>query len=332
MLRDGVQGATERAPFDRIVATVGCSDLSPNWAEQLAEGGVLLVPLAHAGGHPLYLLRKEHGRLGGRVASWTGFMPIRGPLHIEGLWPMGVVQPDAWEPIQVRDPWPGFGAAGSLPSWGCSADEIDFCFYLSLLDRRACWAPYGVGLSDGLHGWAVAGPDGIRWWKNPSLMEQLDRLHADWLARGRPRIGDYQVAFVPIGQDAGPPPGCLIAGSSASSSGSSSPDLPPVALGSACAGGPQQVQVGRCRQPVGEQECGQEQAAVRQQRLGRPFDSSAAAPCSPGAPAGACRPAHARPRRLRCWGPGSHPALSMVRTRCLCKAATWWSPVQGSVG
>jgi protein-L-isoaspartate(D-aspartate) O-methyltransferase len=210
LLRDGVQGATERAPFDRIVATVGCSDLSPNWAEQLAEGGVLLVPLAHAGGHPLYLLRKEHGRLGGRVASWTGFMPIRGPLHIEGLWPMGVVQPDAWEPIQVRDPWPGFGAAGSLPSWGCSADEIDFCFYLSLLDRRACWAPYGVGLSDGLHGWAVAGPDGIRWWKNPSLMEQLDRLHADWLARGRPRIGDYQVAFVPIGQDAGPPPGSWV--------------------------------------------------------------------------------------------------------------------------
>jgi protein-L-isoaspartate(D-aspartate) O-methyltransferase len=207
LLGDGVEGAAERAPFDRIVATVGCSDLSPNWAEQLAEGGVLLVPLAHAGGHPLYLLGNHHGRLGGRVASWTGFMPIRGPLHIEGLWPMGVVQPDAGEPIHGRDPWPGFGAAGSLPSHGCSADEIDFCFYLSLRDRRAYWAPDGVGLSDGLHGWAVAGPDGIRWWQNPSLMEQLDRLHAEWLTRGRPRIGDYQVAFVPIGQDAGPPPG-----------------------------------------------------------------------------------------------------------------------------
>lgn len=34
--RDGVQGAAERAPFDRIVATVGRSDLSPRWAEQLA--------------------------------------------------------------------------------------------------------------------------------------------------------------------------------------------------------------------------------------------------------------------------------------------------------
>jgi protein-L-isoaspartate(D-aspartate) O-methyltransferase len=211
LLRDGAEGAPERAPFDRIVATVGCSDLSPNWAEQLAEGGVMLVPLAHAGGHPLYLLHNEHGRLQGRVASWAAFMPARGLLHIDGLWPIGVVQPDAAEPIHQRDPWPGFGASGPL-SLACSDDEIDlqlqsFYFYLSLHDRRACWVLGGVGLSDDLNGWAVAGPDGIRWWKNASLMEQLDRLHAGWLARGRPRIGDYRVAFVPISKDAAPPSG-----------------------------------------------------------------------------------------------------------------------------
>jgi len=196
LLRDGVQGAPEQAPFDRIVATVGCSDLSPQWAEQLADGGVLLVPLAHAGGHPLYLLRKQHGRLEGQIVSWTGFMPIRGPLHIDGLWPRGILLPDADEPIHQRDPWPGFGT-----------DEVDFCFYLSLLDRRACWAPDGVGLSEDLNGWAVAGPDGIRWWKDAALVEQLDRLHAGWLARGRPTLRDYRVAFVPIEQDAAPPSG-----------------------------------------------------------------------------------------------------------------------------
>ncbi len=130
--RDGVQGAAERAPFDRIVATVGCSDLSPRWVEQLAEGGVLLVPLEHAGGHPLFLLHKKHGRLQGRVASWAGFMPIRGLLHLDGLWPLGVVQPDPGEPIHQRDPWPGFAAAGPLPGRSCSADETDFGFYLSL--------------------------------------------------------------------------------------------------------------------------------------------------------------------------------------------------------
>ena len=207
LLRDGAEGAPERAPFDRIVATVGCSDLSPRWAEQLAEGGRMLVPLERAGGHPLVLLRERRGRLEGRVARWAAFMPVRGPLRVDGLWSVGIVQPDAGEEVQRRDPWPGFGAAGPLPRLGCSADEIDFRFYLGLVDRRACWSPGGVALSDGRNGWAAAGPDGIRWWKDGALVEELDRLHAEWLARGRPAVGDYRVAFVPLEQDAGPPSG-----------------------------------------------------------------------------------------------------------------------------
>jgi protein-L-isoaspartate O-methyltransferase len=146
LLRDGVEGAAEQALFDRIVATVGCSDLSPRWAEQLAQGGRMLVPLDHAGGYPLFLIHKERGRLAGRVVSWTGFMPVRGPLHVDGLWPMGVAQPDHDELVHQRDPWPGFAAAGPLPGRGCSADESDFGFYLSLADRRACWGLGGVGL------------------------------------------------------------------------------------------------------------------------------------------------------------------------------------------
>jgi hypothetical protein len=62
-------------------------------------------------------------------------------------------------------------------------------------------------LSDGPNGWAVAGPDAVRWWKDATLVEELDRLHAAWLARGRPVLGDYRVAFVPVAADAAPPPG-----------------------------------------------------------------------------------------------------------------------------
>jgi hypothetical protein len=39
------------------------------------------------------------------------------------------------------------------------------------------------------------------------LVERLDRLHSEWLVRGRPMVRDYRVAFVPIDEDAGPPPG-----------------------------------------------------------------------------------------------------------------------------
>jgi protein-L-isoaspartate(D-aspartate) O-methyltransferase len=210
LLRDGFEGVPEEAPFDRIVATVGCSDLSPRWAAQLADGGMMLVPLEHAGGHPLLLIRKEDGELAGRVAEWSGFIPVRGPLHIDGLWSPGVAQPDAGDPVRERDPWPGFAAqrpAGPPEALCLSRDEIDFLFFLGLHDRRACHAPLGPGLSDGPSGWAVAGPDGIWWWKDASLARELDRLYRAWDDRGRPAIGDYQVSFRPVQADLGLPPG-----------------------------------------------------------------------------------------------------------------------------
>jgi hypothetical protein len=57
----------------------------------------------------------------------------------------------------------GIAVAQPIPGRSCSADERDFGFYLSLVDRRACRAPGRVGLSDGLNGWAIANLDGIRW-------------------------------------------------------------------------------------------------------------------------------------------------------------------------
>ena len=58
-----------------------------------------------------------------------------------------------------------------------------------------------------MNGWAIAGPDGIQWWKNAALVDDLDRLHAQWLAIGRPALRDYQVAFVPVEEDAALPTG-----------------------------------------------------------------------------------------------------------------------------
>jgi protein-L-isoaspartate(D-aspartate) O-methyltransferase len=95
LVRDGFDGVPELAPFDRIVATVGCSDLSPHWVEQLADDGAVLIPLEHAGSHPLAVVRQDRGALRGRVVQWTGFMPVRGPLHIADLWPRGVVAAEA---------------------------------------------------------------------------------------------------------------------------------------------------------------------------------------------------------------------------------------------
>ena len=217
---DGADGAAADAPFDRIVATVGCSDLSPAWARQLAAGGWMLVPLEHAGGHPLVLLSQDDGQLRGRISDWTGFMPVRGPLHIEGLWERGTAVVPPGEVVGHRPPRPGFSAREPGQPPGSDSAEIGLLFFLGLHDRRACLVPgAGVGLTAGSRGWAATGPAGTRWWKDPSLADELDELYQRWCGLGRPRLGDYEVSFTllaagggaPAGEglpaDAGPPAG-----------------------------------------------------------------------------------------------------------------------------
>ncbi len=206
LLRDGFEGVAEQAPFDRIVATVGCSDLSPHWAEQLAGDGAMLVPLEQANGHPLVLVRKDGGALRGRMVLRTGFIPVRGPLHIEDQWAVGVRVTDPADVVREPDPGPRFSARPPDEPVQLADDETDFLFFLGLEDSRACRAPEGPALSDGPSGWAALAPDGIRWWKDASLARELDRRYRDWDARGRPAMEDYQITFWPIDTEGDPPP------------------------------------------------------------------------------------------------------------------------------
>jgi len=209
--QDGFDGVVEQAPFDRIVATVGCSDLSPNWAEQLGDGGAMLVPLEHASGHPLVLVGKDGDALHGRVVLPTGFIPVRGPLHIEDLWTHSVIVPDRAGLVHEPDPVPRFGPRQPGEPMSLTDEEDNFLFYLGLVDHRACHAPQGPGLSVGWDGMAALAPDGIWWWKDESLARELDRRYREWDARGRPALEDYLVTFVPK-QDGGdrPPEGWQI--------------------------------------------------------------------------------------------------------------------------
>ena len=73
---DGDEGVPSRAPFDRIVATVGCNELSPAWFAQLAPKGFLLAPLLDdAGRHPLVRASADGAR---EVVGMTGFVRIIG--------------------------------------------------------------------------------------------------------------------------------------------------------------------------------------------------------------------------------------------------------------
>ena len=81
---DGALGHPDGAPYDRIIATVGVSDLAPAWLEQLAPDGRIVVPLDLRGVQRSVVFERS---VEGNGDHWTsrsampcGFMRMRGAL------------------------------------------------------------------------------------------------------------------------------------------------------------------------------------------------------------------------------------------------------------
>ena len=77
---DGALGHPERAPYQRIIATVGCPVVPDAWRDQLAPGGRVLVPLTHGAAHPLTELCAGSGGWVGRYVGHASFMSAAGPV------------------------------------------------------------------------------------------------------------------------------------------------------------------------------------------------------------------------------------------------------------
>jgi SAM-dependent methyltransferase len=92
---DGWLGEPGRT-FDREMVTAECWDISPQWVDQLAEGGVLVLPLWIGPGLTLAVALEKRGDiLVSRSLAICGFMPLRGP---HGGPPRRAVVPTApWE-------------------------------------------------------------------------------------------------------------------------------------------------------------------------------------------------------------------------------------------
>jgi protein-L-isoaspartate(D-aspartate) O-methyltransferase len=75
---DGWDGYPERAPYDRIIITVGVHDLSPAWVEQLREGGILIAPFSFRAAQFAVALRKRNARFVSEAISPAYFMDLRG--------------------------------------------------------------------------------------------------------------------------------------------------------------------------------------------------------------------------------------------------------------
>lgn len=123
---DGWAGHSAGAPWDRIQATAGVWDIPPAWFEQLAEGGVMVVPLWLGVTDVSVALRKRAGALVSESWALCGFVRLRG----EG----------AGQPPLVR-----LGGRRSLGGPGADTVAGRVSALLSQPARRSHWENPGPG-------------------------------------------------------------------------------------------------------------------------------------------------------------------------------------------
>ena len=82
LCKDGALGDEARAPYDRIILTVGSNDIAPAWRDQLKRGGRLVLPIdfTDAGLQFSVAFDKADDHLIGRSFLPCGFIRLRGAL------------------------------------------------------------------------------------------------------------------------------------------------------------------------------------------------------------------------------------------------------------
>jgi protein-L-isoaspartate(D-aspartate) O-methyltransferase len=76
-LGDGLAGAPDRAPFDRIIVTAAAETVPEALIEQLAEDGVMVLPLGpHTGPQNLVKLTKSEGKTQQEELIAVRFVPL----------------------------------------------------------------------------------------------------------------------------------------------------------------------------------------------------------------------------------------------------------------
>jgi len=74
---DGFKGHPERAPYDRIIVTAAAEEIPDALVAQLAEGGVMLLPLGpHGGAQRIVKLTKSSDGLTREDLIWVRFVPL----------------------------------------------------------------------------------------------------------------------------------------------------------------------------------------------------------------------------------------------------------------
>jgi protein-L-isoaspartate(D-aspartate) O-methyltransferase len=78
IVADGTYGWPEDAPYDRIICTAAAQRMPPVLFDQLAEGGILVIPLGAIEDQSLQAIRKVDGEPQARELTGCRFVPLVG--------------------------------------------------------------------------------------------------------------------------------------------------------------------------------------------------------------------------------------------------------------
>ncbi|MEX2286005.1 MAG: protein-L-isoaspartate(D-aspartate) O-methyltransferase, partial [Planctomycetaceae bacterium] len=80
---DGYKGWSEHAPFDKIIVTCSPENIPAPLAEQLKDGGKMIIPLGERYQQVFHLLEKKNGKLVPTRLISTLFVPMTGQSEEE---------------------------------------------------------------------------------------------------------------------------------------------------------------------------------------------------------------------------------------------------------
>jgi protein-L-isoaspartate(D-aspartate) O-methyltransferase len=84
LVGDGTAGWAEAAPFDRIIVTAAARAVPSPLTTQLAEDGIMEIPIGERGFQVLNIIRKKNSRLVVESRDGCVFVPLVGEYEIQG--------------------------------------------------------------------------------------------------------------------------------------------------------------------------------------------------------------------------------------------------------
>jgi protein-L-isoaspartate(D-aspartate) O-methyltransferase len=204
---DGNDGYPPGAPYDRIIVTASCLDVSPHWITQLGERGLLFLPFKFLPSFDVGLKLTKHDRqVIGHFARCGPFMPLHSkcgsgsgePIRVTPSSPLG----DLLLAVKERKAFPFPVGASS-----CWDDKLTGFFTFVCLAAPQVVSVYNPAqglmplcLYD-LQNQSAVGIAYPYWdivvFGNSIMYERLMAMFEEWRDYGELKISEYQVSLLP---------------------------------------------------------------------------------------------------------------------------------------